>query len=350
MTSNRRGYAALLLCLSLVACAGLLGRSGDKIRFSHARHVSAQVGCLTCHEPVYDAHELRVTAGPKEQVCLNCHEEKKSSNQCSFCHSDPAKPRSYAPREPHLRMDHAKHIERTNEECARCHQKLSEPSQPLGAPTMDGCLSCHEHRDEYNAGRCQGCHLDLSRYPIKPVSMFTHLGNYVKEHPRAARASAATCAQCHEQNFCIDCHGRTVATKVELKFPEQTDRDFVHRNDYLTRHSIEAKADPASCLRCHAVNTCESCHARNNLTKNGADPRDPHPAGWSIPGSPVFHGDEARRDIASCASCHDQGPRSVCIDCHKVGGRGGNPHPPGWLLRHDNAEIRRNSMCLYCHL
>jgi hypothetical protein len=58
----------------------------------------------------------------------------------------------------------------------------------------------------------------------------------------------------------------------------------------------------------------------------------------------------ARRDISSCAACHDQGPSSNCITCHRVGGTGGNPHPIGWMQHHDQQEIHRNTMCLYCHL
>ena len=42
--------------------------------------------------------------------------------------------------------------------------------------------------------------------------------------------------------------------------------------------------------------------------------------------------------------------RSICIDCHKVGGVGGDPHPAGWTNRHPRDEINRNPMCLTCHL
>jgi hypothetical protein len=33
-----------------------------------------------------------------------------------------------------------------------------------------------------------------------------------------------------------------------------------------------------------------------------------------------------------------------------VGGVGGNPHPSSFLSHHSTAEIRRNSMCMDCHL
>jgi hypothetical protein len=47
----------------------------------------------------------------------------------------------------------------------------------------------------------------------------------------------------------------------------------------------------------------------------------------------------------SCASCHEAGPATNCIGCHRVGAHGGNPHPSGWQsTRGADAE-----MCGYCH-
>ena len=58
---------------------------------------------------------------------------------------------------------------------------------------------------------------------------------------------------------------------------------------------------------------------------------------------------EARRDIVSCAACHDQDAASNCVTCHRVGGPGGNPHPPGFTTKHPAPDINRNPMCLTCH-
>ena len=138
---------------------------------------------------------------------------------------------------------------------------------------------------------------------------------------------------------------------MEIKHAENVNSDYIHRNDFLGRHSIEAKFNDTTCLRCHGTTFCQSCHTLQNLTRDGMNPRDPHPPGWSFPGASggTPHGDAARKDITSCASCHDQGPRSNCIECHKVGGIGGNPHPPGWTDKHPKSEINKNGMCIYCH-
>jgi hypothetical protein len=232
-----------------------------------------------------------------------------------------------------------------------CHQKLPNPIRnPSSRPTMDSCTQCHEHKQQLSQGKCGECHLDLTRYQLRPISLFSHQGDFLREHSRAARASAESCATCHEQSFCKDCHARSASPRIETKFPERVERYFIHRNDFRTRHSTEARWDSASCRRCHGSSFCEDCHRANNLTPLAQNPRDPHPPGWGMPGGGAeFHGTAARRDIVSCAGCHDQGARSICVTCHQVGGIGGNPHPIGWRDRHPREEIAGNNLCLTCH-
>ena len=137
--------------------------------------------------------------------------------------------------------------------------------------------------------------------------------------------------------------------KVEEILPDRPDRNFIHWGDFLTRHSIEARGNEAACQKCHPVSFCTDCHRKQRLTPDSNNPLNPHPAGWLTPGSPSFHGSSARRDIVSCAACHDQGAQSNCVSCHRVGGPGGDPHPPGWTAKHPPSEINRNPMCLACH-
>jgi hypothetical protein len=322
---------------------------GDQIKAPHAKHSAAQVECLTCHEAAYDSKQLGERVNPVEKTCLQCHGDRK--NDCAMCHTKVKERQSGETREPTLKMSHAAHIERTKEDCKVCHTKLPEPVRTREmVPAMEKCLGCHEHEKDFQAGNCARCHFDLARYGLKPVSRFTHAGNFVREHMRPARSAPQTCATCHDQQFCTDCHAETVGLRVEVKNPDRVDRDFIHRNDFVSRHAIEQHADPASCRRCHGQSFCDDCHRAQSLTPQAGSPRNPHPLGWALPGSAQFHGTEARRDIASCAACHDQGAASNCVQCHKSGGIGGNPHPDGWSARHGRDEITRNNMCRICHL
>ena len=351
MTATALRWPVLSSVLFTVACATFWAKigGGDSIKAPHSVHARAKIDCLVCHESIYDATNLKGDFLPKEQKCLECHEDNKKRGECGYCHTDVTRPTSYRREPSTLKLAHAKHIELTKEDCSRCHKTLSDRNQPAVSPTMDSCLDCHPHRQQYDQGSCATCHKDLKRYPQKPITMFSHQGNFVTGHARPARSSPESCATCHEQTFCADCHSRTVLGPIELKFPERVDSDLIHRGDFLVRHSIESRADPASCLRCHGTSFCENCHKQQGVSGRSDNPRNPHAPGFTIPNSPQFHGLAARRNISSCASCHDQGPRSNCVNCHKVGGLGGNPHPPEWTERHDRQEILRNGMCRYCH-
>jgi len=129
--------------------------------------------------------------------------------------------------------------------------------------------------------------------------------------------------------------------------PHALEREFIHRGDFMVRHPIDARSQPAQCLTCHTQSYCDSCHVARGVSGNRLDAINPHPRGWigPDPTSPNYHGAEARRDIVSCAACHDQGPATNCIRCHRVGAVGGNPHPSGWRSMRSTDE----GMCRYCH-
>lgn len=352
MTWDSKGRWRLIVLagLGLAACATVLGtqrakQPGHEIRMSHAVH--QDLPCEGCHENLATSVAISDGLRPPEATCLGCHSDKKEGGDCGFCHTDKNHPATYPKQSHDIVFSHKAHLERTKNDCTVCHKKLSDFRQPgFTPPTMQACATCHNQ--DIDQGACSKCHTDLKKYPLKPITELAHTGDFVKQHARAARATADSCAQCHDQSFCSDCHAKTVATRIEIKFTENAKSDFIHRGDYLTRHSIEARADQASCQRCHGQSFCTKCHEAWNVGPGGSNPRSPHPAGWSYPG-PTSHAVPARRDIVACASCHEQGARSICIDCHKVGGMGGNPHPTNWGNKHNLSEAQSKGMCLNCH-
>ncbi len=338
-----------------VTCAGLVVQLGpalrtDAIRAPHEVHKKGDVDCLQCHETIYDATALVGSFTAKEETCLQCHQEDRDKGNCQKCHADAQRPETFVPMDGHLRMSHQKHIELVKEDCSTCHKTLPEPTRTAATvPAMDACLGCHEHKAHYDQGRCDVCHEDFSRYPLKPISDFRHGTGFLESHRLHARAAPQACATCHEQTFCNECHGKTQPFAPEVAMPERPDRRFVHQGDFLSRHSLEARANPAMCLRCHGTSGCDSCHEGQGLTSRSDDPRNPHPASWKVATGARLHAEAARQNIASCAGCHDQGAASICVDCHRVGGMGGNPHPRSFLRRHDKADIDKNGMCVTCH-
>jgi cytochrome c7-like protein len=308
--------------------------------FVHSIHVDQGIECTDCHAGIDKATSLSQSHLPATDKCKECHEDKTAP-----------KPAAIAPR---VNFSHAKHLGQAavKGKCDTCHKKLPEAGDPYWSPPMDICTSCHKHQTDFNEGRCRPCHVDLKGY--FPERAYAHKGDWLRLHGPLARPSAESCAQCHDQTYCSQCHSpTTAAARPSIIFPEEVKRDFIHRGDYVSRHMIEAAQDPASCSRCHGKKYCESCHEQQNLTKLFAGSRVPEShekAGWANDrASGNFHGDAARRDISSCAACHDQGADSVCVLCHQVGGAGGNPHPRKFLRKHDDDDRRNNTMCAACH-
>lgn len=350
-------WLASLTCVALfVACAAIQHRQdrlSAMLKFSHKKHAAEGAGCEDCHGEV--AESTGATAGkfiPNKKSCGNCHEEQVAK-ECGFCHLGSDRKIKLTRLDRHLHFSHAAHSKRAKD-CNACHPRAAlatSPGTPL-VPDMDGCVkACHEK--DMQAQRCDKCHQDLQRYPVKPVAQLGHQGNFLKRHGSLAR-DATRCASCHDQTHCSDCHARTAAMPISVRFPERIESRFIHRGDFLGRHPSAARADPTSCRKCHGANHCKSCHQLQGLVASTDSTittatRSPHGSDWLTPGAADFHGRRALRDISSCASCHDQGSASNCVECHKVGGLGGNPHRKSFKWRNKSSECRTNSMCATCH-
>lgn len=122
------------------------------------------------------------------------------------------------------------------------------------------------HPQALEAGRpmCTECHADETmKDGKKAYAAFDHTVTFVKEHKYAANRDSATCAACHGQSFCADCHTGKTMMAPNVKLANRPDREMPHRANYLTLHRMDAKVDPTGCFKCHgkANNaTCQACH------------------------------------------------------------------------------------------
>lgn len=336
---------SLLIAAALLAI-GAPGSKADAknqaFTFPHSIHVEAGLSCATCHAGIAQA----TAVGPTVHVTLPSGDAAKD---CLACH-DKGVPDAPPVRnvERTVTFSHADHLPYVKSDCAKCHTALVEAGQTQApVPPMSACTSCHNHAVEYAQARCQPCHVDLKRYPLKPVADFQHAGDFLRAHGQMARTNTATCAACHEQTSCAQCHAATTRPfKPDIQWPEQVGASFIHRGDYVSRHTIDANADPASCRKCHGSAYCDSCHTEQGIsTRSSLTLRStPHPAGWN---AGIVHGAAARQNIGNCAGCHDQGAQSTCVTCHRTV----DPHPPGWAQRHNKTtDVAKNSMCRICHV
>jgi len=104
---------------------------------------------------------------------------------------------------------------------------------------------------------CTECHSDS-------LGLFNHqAADFFKKHRFYAGNSRQSCAACHQESFCSDCHARKEEIKPADKFADSPERNLPHRGDYLSQHKIEGKINPASCMKCHGRQNnarCASCH------------------------------------------------------------------------------------------
>jgi hypothetical protein len=351
---NRRLPLLLVLAAAVLAAGCSRGKKLEAAKteakrpdteFMHAVHVDQDIACLDCHVGLDKATSLRERHLPNAEKCAECHDDKREG----------PKPASIPP--ARLSFSHAAHLpqisgKETKDKCTHCHKKLPEMGEPRFVPAMDTCTGCHKHQLDYNQGRCRPCHVDMQG--LEPGKYFTHAGDWIRLHGPLARPSAESCAQCHDQTYCSECHAATTtAARPSIVFPERVERGYIHRGDYVSRHMVDAQANPASCQRCHGPKFCEACHEQQNLKGvllSGG--RDPHPAGWMNQASGEFHGDAARRNASACAACHDQaGSQNACVQCHRdLPGVQNSPHPSSWKARHDADDIGKNAMCRACHV
>lgn len=351
MSGGRAWDAATVVLLIAVLAAALVAACAPRAvfaRFPHRVHlaelecgVPGKPACLSCNS----CHALERTAAARPSpgaLCDSCHHDDQSAVQ-EVWKREPSRPSG------RIAFDHDAHLglPSIGGQCVHCHAGVVEPGS-ASMPPMSQCFSCHEHQSEWDQGTCTPCHEGQDLKRLLPRTFLRHDAAFARRHGASAQLEGQLCQACHTQADCTDCHDVTQELGVERRRPERLKEHQVHRADFMTRHAIEARSDPVRCQRCHTPQTCEGCHLERGVSPNRIDARSPHPPGFvgSDPTIRSLHGREARRDILACASCHDQGPATNCIRCHKVGGYGGNPHPGGRFLE---GKSTSQGMCRYCH-
>ncbi len=339
-----------LVLLNCMLLAGIVAacQNSDNPRFPHITHLTRLecgtpgthqcLTCASCHSPAQKgrAHKL-----PDVSLCEECHRDDAHEMQEVL---DTVPPRPYG----EISFDHDKHLKMgpIAGQCVPCHGGVVRKDRAT-IPPMRQCFSCHEHEAEWQRGKCSPCHERADLEHTLPRTFLRHDEGFMRHHGSVATTQGKLCQTCHAESECQACHDMTGGVAVEVRRPEQIEASFVHRGDFMTRHAIEARSQPAKCQSCHEPEDCDSCHVARGVSGSRLDARNPHPLGWvgSNTQSSDFHGRAARRDLVSCAGCHEQGPLTNCIRCHKVGAYGGNPHPGGWK----SAREPSSQMCRYCH-
>ena len=347
--------------------------NGDagRLKFSHQLHVKENgIACVDCHPAAKTSAQSSDNLHPTHDNCSPCHSDQVS-NTCGYCHLNPDSIEPAPPRIREINFSHAKHVAMDSVQCVTCHQNIDEVTTagPHNMPTMGTCTTCHNDRSAVAA--CEACHTNFAT--LIPQD---HLaGNFRQDHRKLTRLGAldVSCATCHTQNFCADCHGAAAllqigkgglmaepSPRILLKdSPKTTTLQAVHPIDYKFTHGIDAKAKSSDCYSCHSEQTfCSPCHATGNSIDGSFKPSWHNAPGFTTIGvgsGGGLHAQMAKRDIESCASCHDaQGADPVCLTCHMDpdGIRGTDPktHPAGFMKNEEGPwHTNAGAVCYTCH-
>jgi hypothetical protein len=386
------------------------GPRASNLRFFHPDHrdlvelAGSEATCATCHVPG-DPPTSRMSVEPaRGEFCLSCHVadahlEVALGAVCSDCHVPLTEARRLTVEqvasfpwpashdEPDFLSRHTPGTELEVFSCAVCHGRETCERCHLNADQLPAVVALE--RDERVAM------LETGRLPEYPLPANHREPSWSWAHGPTTLANPASCANCHTQPLCVQCHveGRGRALALEFLPRPTPDRPRgvvsdpsapVHPPGFDTQHGAWAATGALQCAACHTQQSCADCHdgpgsrafhPPNFLERHAADVfaaradcqschstetfcRDCHVGAGVAAGGGlnvafhtsqplwlITHGQAARMGLESCAACHAQ---TDCLACHSaVRGWGVSPHGPGFDA--DRVAARNRQTCQWCH-
>lgn len=315
--------------------------------------------CATCHAPLA---ETELAAGriaglpvPEDHAasafvleghgtgaeaevarCATCH----TQDRCVACHvdTDRAPIQSLAPAPGGMELPPAPaHYpvpdSHTDEGWLAAHGRQAQVGECSTCHATEDCTVCHQapapelvtalpSRDDVQAPGVRVAR----RAPESHESFF-----FQEAHGTLAAAEDGSCATCHTERYCVDCHDGP------------SDGGY-HPPDFVAQHSAVAYGQQDECSTCHNTAVfCRTCHVENGMGSQGRLGPGYHDA------EPIWllrHGQAARQNLEGCVSCHEQ---RDCMQCHStLGSFQISPHPRDFDA--EAAWARNPRTCLACHV
>ncbi|MEZ4588972.1 MAG: cytochrome c3 family protein [Gemmatimonadales bacterium] len=270
--------------------------------------------CATCHA---------------RDFCITCHVNAPEVGPIEALALDPRSlaieaklPTPTGHAKASFQRDHGRDASRSSASCATCH-------------TQPNCTACHVESRPSGIGRLAmpgpGRATGPSIHRTKPTS---HTASFAETHGPEANSRPSSCEACHVRSDCLDCHR-----------PAPDGGGGFHPAGFLTRHPTSAYTRDATCSDCHnPAQFCQSCHQQAGFRVDGRLGGQGFHDGRQA--FLIGHGQAARQNLESCASCHAE---RDCTACHSAVGGGFrfSPHGPGF----DPDRLRRKnpSLCVACH-
>jgi len=249
-----------------------------------------KVDCSGCHQtPGLTGISMRRLNYLREAIVSSTKKTDKPSSEisnrsCLRCHDAISKDTVV---QYNVRVSHKEFL---GDSCSSCHGNVGhgKESRLKTEPSMNKCLVCHD--DSKAPARCNLCHVkDIGEKMRKPK----------RDKLKTMVTALTNCRGCHPTNRCTEHHG----TEMPHQMPE-----------WKKTHgkSIENTNNPI-CWRCHPddYSSCQRCHTSTA----------PHSDKWQELHAYVVLG-QRPYGLKECKRCH--APDS-CQSCHEPGGDGFGP-------------------------
>jgi len=158
------------------------------------------------HESVFFMERHGTVASTEESSCATCHEPESF---CGSCHEKQTEGGS-SYHTPNYLLGHAAEAANAVTECSTCHNPVAF------------CRTCHAEAGLQSAGR-----LGPGYHDAEPL--------WLLRHPQAARQQLETCASCHTQRDCLQCHSQLGAFQISPHGPGFDARAAYERNPVVCR-------------------------------------------------------------------------------------------------------------------
>lgn len=213
--------------------------------------------------PVPESHRRRNwwsghagIAEPDPSRCATCH----TQTSCQSCHVEPvpeavgALPRSGGAAGTNGEVQERGPGVQLERRPPRSHgPNFLEDHRALAASATAQCQACHTRNE------CTSCHTGseaLAR-PGRDVARY-HPPNFLEQHSAPAFSREVECATCHNtEAFCRSCH-----VDQGLGATGRFDTGFHNDNSaWVFGHGVAARQGLESCASCHSQRDCLECHS-----------------------------------------------------------------------------------------
>jgi len=189
-------------------------------------------------------HGKQLTAAATD--CSTCH----TQNDCTTCHIAPAVETINTLPERGQVPAPGVGVQRSSPESHRTLGFLIEHG-PMAASDEEYCVTCHTEES------CVACHSAPDAPTYHPV-------NFTLQHSAAAYGQTMECQNCHSQEqFCRSCHVEQGLGSRGRLGPGYHDGQAV----WLFQHGAAARQQLETCASCHTQGECLQCHSQKGAFK-----------------------------------------------------------------------------------